>query len=618
MHLHNTSSTGLTITNPLVLYRALLATHRILPDPSQHRLALHLQMLYEKLIDYEPTLEYSHRLNQLSRAVGGHNAPSTPFNPAKTGPRGIWSSLLAQKEKRHSLALTRVLTSHEAALQLNSPKALMLHGEVGTGKSMLIDLFADSRDMIQPSPILFLDEFQLPDRAASKIMSNLMIGFFQLGGVLITTSNRMPDELAKAAGIDFPPSSRLESLGWRFGTRGASGTDSQHGEFATFLEVLKARRDEQKNQDKSIPNETSTAQLSNLQHISSPTATDLSEADAQPPATSTTPSTSLPKHYILENFSTNPLSPWLNTPWTPSSILVYGRTVPIPRQLSGTTLWTFSELCGTNLEPADYITLAAIYHTIIQTSIPILTIFQKNEARRLITLLDALYEAQCKLVITAAADLDVDTIYPETFSEAYQDATFPFRPNIASYNPASSYTHTLFPDAFGDDPPDRAGVSFTDERRFGPAPDFNCTAAFTGEDERFAYKRATSRIWEMCSARLHERSGEGWWKPLGANVRRWEGGSPSDMSSAVSEGESRVVGEGKYEELFRYDTSPFRTATEPPPKIGWTHDWGTARWGKRAGVWGRGVEGLEERMKGNGKGKEKRVGQGGGEDKDDR
>lgn len=53
----------------------------------------------------------------------------------------------------------------------------------------------------------------------------------------------MPDELAKAAGIDFPPSSRLESLGWRFGTRGASGTDSQHGEFATFLEVLKARRD---------------------------------------------------------------------------------------------------------------------------------------------------------------------------------------------------------------------------------------------------------------------------------------------------------------------------------------------------------------------------------------
>jgi protein AFG1 len=127
----------------------------------------------------------------------------------------------------------------------------MLHGEVGTGKSMLIDLFQEclpnrkkrrwhfntfmldtisrleqlrmsrslvagpgaphdeyslllvARDLIETSPILFLDEFQLPDRAASKILSNLMTSFFQLGGVLIATSNRMPEELAKAAGMEF-------------------------------------------------------------------------------------------------------------------------------------------------------------------------------------------------------------------------------------------------------------------------------------------------------------------------------------------------------------------------------------------------------------------------------
>jgi peroxisome-assembly ATPase len=61
----------------------------------------------------------------------------------RIGTKGIWTSLLAQKEKRDSLALTRVLTNHEAALQLNSPKGLLLHREVGTGKIMLIDLFAD-------------------------------------------------------------------------------------------------------------------------------------------------------------------------------------------------------------------------------------------------------------------------------------------------------------------------------------------------------------------------------------------------------------------------------------------------------------------------------------------
>jgi len=62
------------------------------------------------------------------------------------------------------------------------------------------------KDMIENSPTLFLDEFQLPDRAANRISSNSLTCFFQLGGVLIR-SNRMPDELFKATGMDFmsPP-----------------------------------------------------------------------------------------------------------------------------------------------------------------------------------------------------------------------------------------------------------------------------------------------------------------------------------------------------------------------------------------------------------------------------
>jgi hypothetical protein len=39
---------------------------------------------------------------------------------------------------------------------------------------------------------------------------------------------------------------------------------------------------------------------------------------------------------------------------------------------------------------------------------------------------------------------------------------------------------------------------------------------------------------------------------------------------------------------------------EPPPKISWTHVWGTVRWGKKAGAWGKGVDGLREREKGDG------------------
>ncbi|KAL1616037.1 hypothetical protein SLS56_011587 [Neofusicoccum ribis] len=765
-------STGVAITNPLVLYRALLATNGIRPDPAQHRLALHLQKLYERLKDYEPTTEYSHRLHQISRAVGTNGRAKTSDDDASdVRPRGFWSSLLAQKEKRDSLALTRVLTSHEQAMLLDSPKGLMLHGEVGTGKSMLIDLFADclpnrkkrrwhfntfmletlaklealrrtrssafssrsvfddehsllvlARDMIETSPILFLDEFQLPDRAASKIMSNLMTSFFHLGGVLIATSNRMPEELAKAAGMEFtPPPNRMDSLKWRLGGRGKSeNMFVGRGDFAPFLDVLKARCEvwemeggkdyrrsefEVASEDataKKAPEETTQTSVFVETTPVTPSSPDAQTADSVPKMSS------MPKHYFVKpsaEESTSEHEAWLlrlkeaeslaadtdSIPWSPSTMRVYGRQVHVPRQHNGVTSWTFSELCVSQLGPADYITLASTFHTLILTDVPVLSLLQKNEARRFITLLDALYEARCKLLITAAAGpddiffpesqkpintpttpqdqaIDQDAVYSETFSDIYQDATAPFRPNISSYdpsNPQPAYepeplidrTHArlqgilLADDALEDDPPNRvrrgtstgsfgadrdfdvmhrAGTGSHGRRRAG-APDFGQAGVFTGEDERFAYKRARSRLWEMCGARWWARDdgpGRAWWRPVAKEVRRWEvpvaerAAAATEVGAAgdAAMGEEREVDEKADEVLFRHGgASPFRTHPGPPPKIGWTHVWGTVVWGKKAGAWGKGVEGLEERRRererrmGEGEGKGETEGTGGKE-----
>ncbi|KAL9097233.1 MAG: hypothetical protein Q9165_000660 [Trypethelium subeluteriae] len=493
------SSTGIAITNPLVLYRALISTRQIDPDPAQHRLAIHLAKLYDQLKDYEPEIEYGQRLEQISRVV---DQKQETANPSDTiiGTRGVWHSLLTQKEKRDSLALTKVLSSHEAALKLNSPKGLMLHGEVGTGKSMLIDLFADclpnrkkrrwhfntfmldtfarleqirhqrismtipsrqaqqeedysllwlARSLIKTSPILFLDEFQLPDRAASKIMSNLMTRFFQLGGVLIATSNRMPEELAKAAGMEFtPPPTRMESLAWRLGLvggeriAGRSGNMfASRGEFASFLELLKARcevwemgggKDYRRKEIEESLNHQEVVQFAEELGTGQDAAAVVESNLSQEESTHATSSETIaPTKYFIKppldsSLTTGFLASFHSSllevaslpqntaaiPWTSTTLRVYGRIVPVPRRYRGITHWTFAELCQTELGPADYITLASTFHTLILTDVPVLTVLQKNEARRFITLLDALYEARCKLLVSAAAGPD-DLFFPE-------------------------------------------------------------------------------------------------------------------------------------------------------------------------------------------------------------
>ena len=734
------SVNNLTITNPLVLYRALISARRIEPDPAQHRLALHLQKLYHRLKDYSPEIDFEHRLKVLRDLINGPNFTAgfqrekLPYSfAAPEGRSRSWSSKNADTTVT---ALVRQLTDQEAAVEVDSPQGLLVCGEVGTGKSLLIDLFAESlptankrrwhfntfmlemfsklenlrrtqssaaaegyslpeeynllrmaRNLISTSPIIFIDEFQFPDRASSKLLSNLLTSFFHLGGVLIATSNRVPEELVRSAGVEHGSYSTDTAGNWRglfglfrYGSKRGEGLrlqGSQLGEYASFSQVLKARcevwemegnRDwRRRDESTTIPSFNDLPKKSSNESEKLPSASEafsrLTEGrDPKGSMSSTDSQWQKSSHSGAsepEFFQTRPLGvdmsvynhQWLEKEaiatgsgrvaaeavvepsWTQSEVFVYGRQVKVPRQLNGVTKWRFQELCMTNLGPADYTSLASTFHTFIVTEIPILTLVQKNEARRFITLLDALYEARCKLLIHAESGPDdlffpetrrghgsgserdrrrtvpelAESVYAETFSDIYQDQTSPFRPNVSSYAPsASTPTYVGTSTSVASQLARKRSILADEDSDFGPIqvvsrggndsssePNFSQIGTFTGEDEMFAYKRARSRLWEMCSSRWWGRQGD-WWRPLPVEVRHWEKSRENTLSSSAPASKTSNNDE-TVESLFPHGASPFRASQEPPPKFNWTHAWGMMIWGKKAGIWGKGPAGLSER-----------------------
>ena len=100
---------------------------------------------------------------------------------------------------------------------------------------------------------------------------------------------------------------------------------------------------------------------------------------------------------------------------------------------------------------ADYITLAARFHTFAITSIPILELSAKNQARRFISLIDALYEARCRIICLAEAPPE-ELFFPDApsqegdkilrshedidmmMAEAVGETQDVYRPNVSSYD----------------------------------------------------------------------------------------------------------------------------------------------------------------------------------------
>ncbi|MES2035005.1 MAG: cell division protein ZapE, partial [Pseudomonadota bacterium] len=98
-------------------------------------------------------------------------------------------------------------------------------------------------------------------------------------------------------------------------------------------------------------------------------------------------------------------------PETGATLDVLGRKLHLPRASGGLLRASFHSLCETALGPQDYLAIADRFHTVFLEDIPKLVPARRDAARRFNTLIDALYEAQAKLVAVAA--VEPEALYPE-------------------------------------------------------------------------------------------------------------------------------------------------------------------------------------------------------------
>lgn len=269
---------------------------------------------------------------------------------------------------------------------------LYLWGGVGRGKSMLMDLFVDSLDgiaarrvhfhafmqeihaglhaarkaghedalapvadkVIRDTRVLAFDEMQITDITDAMIVGRLFQKLFDAGIVIITTSNRVPDDLYK------------------------NGLNRQL--FLPFIDLIKSRM---------VVHEMASMtdyrqnRLEGAQVYFTPISPDVrAEIDAL--------------WHDLGGDGAAPLTLHVNK-----------RDVMIPQFINGVARATFYDLCGTMLGPADYLALAEAVRVLILDDIPQLSRQNFNEAKRFVTLIDALYEARVRLIASAASQPDM-------------------------------------------------------------------------------------------------------------------------------------------------------------------------------------------------------------------
>ena len=329
-------------------YQSLVSSGAIEADPAQADAAEAFAGLEERLSSYKPV----RKLSLLGRLFGDKGEPP-PRGLYVHGEVGRGKTMLMDlffqqspvQHKRRAHFHEFMAEAHE---KIYAYRQNIARGEIADGD--VIELTANA--IFDEAWLLCFDEFHVTDIADAMILGRLFKQLFELGVVVVATSNVTPDELYKDGlnrALFLPFIALIE----------------EHMEVVR----LAARCDFRLEKLAGAP----------VWYLPADAAAAAALDEAWRRLTAGHDGAAL-------------------------DLTVKGRTVRVPRASMGVARFSFHDLCEQPLAAADYLKIAHEFHTIVLDHIPVMDFDRRNEAKRFIILIDTLYDNAVKLVASAAAE----------------------------------------------------------------------------------------------------------------------------------------------------------------------------------------------------------------------